>query len=63
MLTLVLVFLYDSVMPFSSAVSIIDCFFYDGAKVKEKSNVNIYIFFFNTNNIHRRHDFQGQKLN
>lgn len=45
MLTLVLVFLYDSVMPFSSAVSIIDCFFYDGAKVKEKSNVNIYIFF------------------
>ena len=26
--------LHFSVMPFSSAVSIMDCFFYDGAKVK-----------------------------
>ena len=30
-------------MPFSSAVSIIDCFFYDGAKVIGKSNVYIHI--------------------
>lgn len=45
MLTLVPVSLYDSVMPFSSAVSIIDCFFYDGAKVKTKSTVYRYIHF------------------
>ena len=38
MLTLVFVFPFNSVMPFSSAVSIIDCFFYDGAKVKMKNN-------------------------
>ena len=50
MLTLVFVFLSDSVMPFSSAVSIIDCFFYDGAKVKMNVHINdvhisFHIFF------------------
>lgn len=61
MLTLVLVFLSDSVMPFSSAVSIIDCFFYDGAKVKMKNNkwcTHKLSHILHLNNIHRRHVFK-----
>lgn len=41
---IVIKFLFYSVMPFSSAVRIFDCFFYDGAKVRDYTSQPVYAY-------------------